>query len=369
MVGQDVCHGVTIQFAYNLAEALKRLGHEVYTYDGKYGERLNQTQFMAKKWTAIIGFQQIALEQDWVRKLPCLKLQFVMDHPGSLAGICYNYNNDNNSYLLCLDRDYVKYAQMYRNSENALYFPPAGNRFEYTEENKIYDVQFIGRYYASTIEQETDKFKLAFYEYMLNHVSLDYTTAMQYFLSSIDIYPSPEEFDTIIHSCWPACKNAICYVKYMVIHSLIKEGIKVHVYGNSWKNFESRYRDNLVIHEPVRAELAPAEYAKAKIGLNVMSWHKRGLTERVVQIMLSGAVCLSDETEILREQFNDGEDICIFKATDIPAMVGRVKELLQNDEKRMEIARKGYEKAVNEHTWDVRAKQLVELVEKINFTQ
>ena len=74
--------------------------------------------------------------------------------------------------------------------------------------------------------------------------------------------------------------------------------------------------------------------------------------------------CLETLKEIIKVKFKDGEDICLFKITDIPKMVNRVKELLHDDKKREEIARRGYEKAVRKHTWDVRAKQLVEFVEK-----
>jgi hypothetical protein len=36
-----------------------------------------------------------------------------------------------------------------------------------------------------------------------------------------------------------------------------------------------------------------------------MTWHKAGMTERIANICLSGAVCLSERTEYLDREFNN----------------------------------------------------------------
>ena len=45
-----------------------------------------------------------------------------------------------------------------------------------------------------------------------------------------------------------------------------------------------------------------------KVGLNIMTWHKYGMTERIANICLSGAVCLTDSSEYLRNNFNNNEN-------------------------------------------------------------
>ena len=124
--------------------------------------------------------------------------------------------------------------------------------------------------------------------------------------------------------------------------------------------------ENLIIHPKVMAEESLQIWAQAKIGLNIMNGHKAGMTERIANIMLSGACCLSDETSYLKEHFADGEDIVLFRADYLDGLVDKIRYLLQNDEVREKIASNGKEKALREHTWRKRTEELLELIHKGN---
>lgn len=142
-------------------------------------------------------------------------------------------------------------------------------------------------------------------------------------------------------------------------------GFKINVYGDSWKNYKSDYSDNLIIHPEINVIEASQIYRKAGIGLNLMTWHKAGMTERVADIMLGGAVCISDTTTYLRDNFNDNE-IVLFDIGKPQQLVQNVKKILENDALRHDIALAGYNKAVNFHTWHNRAVSLVHLTEDCN---
>ena len=105
--------------------------------------------------------------------------------------------------------------------------------------------------------------------------------------------------------------------------------------------------------------------SKARIALNVMTWHKAGFTERIIEIMMSGTVCLTDETAYLKEHFSHMEDVVMFsldRIEDIPELIGQI---LEKEELQTTIATKAYEKVSRFHTWDVRAGELLELVTEI----
>ena len=81
--------------------------------------------------------------------------------------------------------------------------------------------------------------------------------------------------------------------------------------------------------------------------------------------MLSGAVCLSDETVYLLDNTENWKDIVLYRLEEIDKIPDLIQELLRNEERRKEIAKSGYEKAMRDLSWDVRARQLVELAEKM----
>ena len=84
--------------------------------------------------------------------------------------------------------------------------------------------------------------------------------------------------------------------------------------------------------------------------------------------MLRGAVVATDETGYVRENFTDEEDMVIFPLQDLddtdgtPECVKRIKDILSDDDRREKIAAAGHKKAMEFHTWDVRARQLLDMI-------
>ena len=91
-----------------------------------------------------------------------------------------------------------------------------------------------------------------------------------------------------------------------------------------------------------------------------MTWHKAGLTERMANIMLAGAVLLTDYTDGFNE--GSGEDFVDFKLSDIDSLPGKIKELLKDKSLLNKISLNGRKRALNSMTWDKRAEELLELI-------
>ncbi len=201
-----------------------------------------------------------------------------------------------------------------------------------------------------------------FYEYMKNHPDINFEAGYRQYLKENMPYEYEEDdIRTGLESVKNACRAVTSYYRDAVIETLIAAGIHVHVYGDSWQGFHSVHEAYLSRHPEVSVEESLEVLGHAKIGLNIMTWHKAGMTERIANIMLSGAVCLSDESDYLREHYTDGEEMLLFRLSELSALPQKVLELLRDENLRRQMAVKAYERARKEHTWRKRAEEFLAL--------
>ena len=153
----------------------------------------------------------------------------------------------------------------------------------------------------------------------------------------------------------------------------MEAGVKVTVYGAGWDKSSLSchpcfdYRGKI----PVRGILE--KMMDTKIVLNTMTWFKDGTHERVFNGMLAGALAVTDTSGYMLENFNgmkelpqeteddtENAQLVFFELTQMDKLPEKVKYLLGNLEQAQIIADCGYQKASEEHTWDVRAKEIEE---------
>ena len=80
--------------------------------------------------------------------------------------------------------------------------------------------------------------------------------------------------------------------------------------------------------------------------------------------MMAGAVLLTDETDCIRSQYEDGKDMLIFELSDIDGMVSKVREYLKSPDRLKSIAKNGFIRASTEDTWDERAALFLSYLEE-----
>ncbi len=358
--GDDRCYGVLRKFADLLADALVDCGQAIITTNGKYGVFNGDEGYGDKVLKGIIGFQALAMEKGYIRSLPWMKIQFFLDDPMLFNG---HFNNlDGDYYVLCQDANYAKDLRRYFNVKNAIHFPPAGERVLPIGSHKEYDIAFMGTYHRPCLDGMNDEEKL-FYDFMLENHNLTFTDGLKAFLKKEgQECVGSEEFKKKIFSLKKVCDNVRFAFREKVIDEVVDSGYEIHLYGNSWLDYHKACETNVVIHPDVPAEETLNEYKKAKIQLNIMSWHKAGMTERIADAMLAGAVCLSDETTYLREHFTDGKDIVLYKLGELDRLKEKIDKILNDDIYRESIIQAAYKKAKEEHTWKNRAEELLELL-------
>jgi spore maturation protein CgeB len=203
----------------------------------------------------------------------------------------------------------------------------------------------------------------AYFEFMLQNPKMTFEQGLEGFLEKYGTSAEKNEFLQILWSLADVCRNVIYYFRKKIVETILQAGYPVHVFGDSWNAYDGQYRDRLVLHPAVSVQESMEILSQSKIGLNVMTWHKAGMTERIANIMLSGAVCLSDESLYLRENFVENEEIVLFELDHLEDLPQKLQKLLENEDERKQIAQKAYQKACREHTWKKRAQDLLKLVD------
>jgi len=363
--GDDTCGGVLQQFADDLTKALIANDQAVIEI-GEKDSDYDKLQGIVSK--GVVGFQAAALEIDFFQKIHGPKFQFWFDNPLRFNGILRNLSEDN--YILCQDADHAELIRKYYHTPNAIQFPPGGMEVTgkpafHMQEDRPYDVIFMGRYFADDFDGLTTEQK-EFYEYMLSHPLLTFEQGFFNLNGGVETC-AEDVFIERMMELKPACRAVIGHFRNEVITAVLHAGITIHVYGETWNELLQLYPEyagRLCIHPEVSMKDSLEEFRKAKIGLNIMSWYKSGMTERIANIMLSGAVCLSDETTYLKEHSVAGEEIELYSVNGIDKLPEQIYALLQDDTKRQKIALRGYRKAVEEFSWNARARQLIRLSER-----
>lgn len=360
--GDEICHGVLMRFADELAAHLVKCGQAVITTNHKYGNMDDFSSGRYRLLKGVIGFQAPALENEIFRKISAKKFQMWFDHPAFFNQMFQNLTDD--YYILCQDMYNAQYLKKYVHVKNALQFPPAGIDAGFSgNQDRHYDVVFIGTY-IPVADMEMNPFETEFTDYLKKNPGKTFEAALEEMLQKFGLSVREDEFRRYMCVLHPVCRNIINYFRHAAVETILKAGIRLDVFGDTWYQYKGGGAGNLVIHPAVSVEESLDIWGHSKVGLNVMSWHKGGMTERIANIMLSGAVCLSDETAYLREHFKEDEEIVLFGLDNLDALPVKINMLLENDAWRNELSRNAYQKAIKEHSWSRRAEQLLELCER-----
>jgi spore maturation protein CgeB len=152
------------------------------------------------------------------------------------------------------------------------------------------------------------------------------------------------------------------------LEALAGAGVRVRVYGPG-RGFRGHDWDGPLTSSRLLRHLAPtalvwdAEYAKAlcgaKIALCFLSKRNRdAYTRRCFEIPATRTLLMSEYSAELSAMFREGVEADYFRSQD--ELVGKVREYLESDERRLSVAGKGYERAWSDgHDIDARMRQML----------
>jgi hypothetical protein len=369
---EDVCCEVLNIFADRLAESLRLKGEEVQIIDVRQTPIADLTKLAGKRFKAIFGVQSYLYSikfKDGTNLHDSIKgpkFNMYLDHPATLYMHLLNAPKD--FYVLTHDRNYAAYVRkFYPNIKGCFIMPPAGEKYENPAE-KIYDLTFVGAYHSPQdmllkvrqLDEKYDGKASLLAQSMIDNPDATYDSQVQRICGDISV---SEYYDLVAtYFC------AMTYYREKIIRTILDAGFTLHVFSNSWKHPVWSTYKNLIVHPGVVGNDALQIYAQSKVSLNVMSWHKDGMTERVANTMLNRAVVLTDPSTYLTEHYADDREIVYYHLTRLDELPKKISRLLSDDGYRETIAENGYQMAAAHDTWDNRAEEFLKIIGETDLT-
>ena len=189
----------------------------------------------------------------------------------------------------------------------------------------------------------------------------------------VDLHNNTEKMDLEAlnyESILDELESYICGIDRIELLKAIPKEITVHVYGAgkneaSWKEIFPDEDSNIKIHDSIPVEEAFEIMKQSKVVLNSSPSIKNGAHERIFNGIACGALVLTNDNPYIRKEFKDGEEILLFHSNHWKECMPGLLEVLKDDSKRCQMVNKAYEKVKHNHTWDVRAKMLLESLPQI----
>lgn len=304
---------------------------------------------------------QGALWDKW--NVPCYNL--LVDHP------MYYYDtldqSPSQSIVVCEDRNHVDYIKRFYPTVCKSFFLPAGGEELHPNQPKkliidrAIDVLFIGSYknHGDYVYDIVDE---AVMDSLISNPHKTFEQAMEDYLKKIKPDLSDMELKLMIQKHRFMDTNLCSMYRLEIIRALAESGITVSVYGEGWEQTDLVGHPNFDCHAPVPFEEGIALMEDSKVVLNQLSWFKDGCCERIFNTMLQKAVCVTDDSIYLREQFTDGKNIVFYTLKALEELPKLMGDLLQNPDHMQRIADYGYQTASAHHTWAHRAAELAKLL-------
>ena len=145
------------------------------------------------------------------------------------------------------------------------------------------------------------------------------------------------------------------------------EGLPVHLFGNAqgrpWDHFLD-IKKGYTIHPSLPFPEILKVMADSQIVLNSSPMFKTGGHERIFYGLGLGAAVLTNQTPWLENNFALDQEVLSYVSTQWERAGSLLEGLLENPSAIEKIAFQGQARVLKEHTWDMRAQQLLPLAEK-----
>ena len=372
--GNDTCYNVLNTFADELKKSIEKSGYKTEIFDVDREDWKEVVRYQNRHYKAVVGFQSFLFsvkmedgEAYFMDFIKAPKFNFLFDAP-----ICFNSHlayKAKDFTILTHDINYKNFLEKYY-KQQAKILPPGGmiSKNPVSMDERKYELTFLGSYgdYRKILPEleglsvEDKTVGTALFEKLKLEPELTLEAGFDKVIKERGLVMDEDTYLVKLHRVRKVLYAASYYFREKAIKAILESGLRLTVFGESFKNSPFVNYKNLNICEEVPAERSLEVYGNSKISLNFMTWHKAGLTERMANIMLAGAVLLTDYTDGFSE--GAGEDFVDFKLSAIDSLPEKIKELLKDESLLNKIALNGRKRALSSMTWDKRAEELLELI-------
>jgi len=383
-----ICYGVLNSFIYEIASELDNRGYLTEIFDLPTDGVKHPERLLNRRFKAVIGvhtefFSSKIKDNIYFHDMiygP--KFIILLDHPGTFYKVLTDCPED--FYVITLDENYKKYVDKYfPKVKGTFVIPPGGKEYANIKIEKDIPLSFVGSYHdfrlwlpaLQEFDKENDGLGTEFINIAEDHINLPWEEDLKLTInnrleSGKMLSSSESEFARLFYDLVLPRSIVLSKTREKIILEILKSGLTLHVYGDSWKSPIFDSFDNLIVHDEVSPEDSLEIFARSKISLNIMSWHKAGMTERLSNIMLNKSVVVSDESTYLNEHYKNDEDIISFNLTEkeIKALPDRIKALLADENKLYAMAENAFKKASKLETWQHRTDEIIKIIMKVSGT-
>lgn len=379
---KSLCYDSTNYFVDRLAGAFELNGYCAEILDFEKAGEEGMEEALQREYCAVLDFNSNlpqALMEDERHYLDCFHapfFQILLDHPMYFHAALKEEIQE--EYVCCIDEGHVKYVEKYYpNIKKACLMPIPGiyageyEKLPPFEERKM-DIFLPATYdrpekYEQEIAQAIPDIQEGIWD-IIEQMKKNPCISMEEALEKMLIDQEMECLDrkgkaTVFHAHFLADMYINAYYREKAVKELLKSGIKLHVCGQGWEQFEGEGKENLTIIPAVDFKEISGLMQQSKIVLNIAYAFKNGCHDRVLSTMLAGAVSVTSQNPYMTSHFSEDE-LVFYQMEETVMLPVLLQELMEDEERLKKTAGKGYRKAAEKYTWQVRAKELAELVDR-----
>jgi spore maturation protein CgeB len=150
--------------------------------------------------------------------------------------------------------------------------------------------------------------------------------------------------------------------------------VPVHVFGelsqddsSACKGWEYYLSDmpNVTIHPAVDYAESLEILKRSKICLNSSPFFKDGSHERMFAGPMCGALVVTNDNLYVRDHFKVDENVVVYMPKQWDKVNEKIRYYLENEPARAAAAASAKKTVLEQHTWDVRAGQLIDSLSKV----
>ncbi len=284
-------------------------------------------------------------------------------------------------HLFCCDWEHVEYVKQYfpKQVPKVDFMPHVGvvpekNAKIIPYSDRKYDILFCGTYYRPEDQMEEivkvypensgmwHLYQKSF-ENLKKDSSLSVVQGILFTINQWNLNLSEEALKSALNISNYVDWAIRMYQRGRVVTALAKSGLDLYLLGRGWENHLSSKLPN--VHRiddriPYRDTLT--YMADAKINLNVMPGFKQGTHDRVFNTLLRHSIPLTDSSAWIDNNYIDGVDIALYNLDQLERLPDISRQLLSDSKLAERIIKNGYEKTVNNFTWNHCANWILEAI-------
>lgn len=166
--------------------------------------------------------------------------------------------------------------------------------------------------------------------------------------------------NTLLNLCLMIEQYFRAYCRLNLLRALDEGGIAVDIYGQGWEFAQFKHH---TVHGPVDFQDSINLILQAKAVLNASPMFSQGTHDRVFSSMLNGALAVTNRSTYFEEHFTDEEDILFYDWKALKELPEKLESILGDTDKWKKMTATAKEKARQNHTWNVRAKELMDMID------